>query len=235
MSKPRVWELDALRGLCILGMVVVHLVYDLTDLYGLITWEYPAWFSFLMDWGGVLFFLISGVSATFGSRGMKRGFLVFSCGMVCTAVTVGMYLLGFSRSVIIYFGALHSLGVCMMLWIGLKRLPTICLILFGCVLAAAGLMIRNIPVPFPYLTPLGLVTADFSTADFFPLLPYLGFFLLGAGLGRTIYKEKVSLLPSVNADVFPIRFLRACGRASLPIYLLHQPVITGLCWLLTAA
>ena len=39
--KKRIWELDALRGLCILGMVVVHFVYDLVELYGLIKWEYP--------------------------------------------------------------------------------------------------------------------------------------------------------------------------------------------------
>ena len=29
--RKRIWELDALRGLCILGMVLVHLVYDCTD------------------------------------------------------------------------------------------------------------------------------------------------------------------------------------------------------------
>ena len=28
MTK-RIWELDALRGICILGMVVFHLLYDL--------------------------------------------------------------------------------------------------------------------------------------------------------------------------------------------------------------
>ena len=33
MSR-RVWELDALRGLCILGMILVHLVYDIRELYG---------------------------------------------------------------------------------------------------------------------------------------------------------------------------------------------------------
>ena len=30
--RKRIWELDALRGLCILGMVLVHLVYDIRDL-----------------------------------------------------------------------------------------------------------------------------------------------------------------------------------------------------------
>ena len=36
MTKQRIWELDALRGLCIIGMVVFHLVYDITVLYRLV-------------------------------------------------------------------------------------------------------------------------------------------------------------------------------------------------------
>ena len=30
--KKRIWELDVLRGICILGVVIVHLIYDLVDL-----------------------------------------------------------------------------------------------------------------------------------------------------------------------------------------------------------
>ena len=33
-QKSRVWELDALRGLALLGMIGIHLVYDLVDLFG---------------------------------------------------------------------------------------------------------------------------------------------------------------------------------------------------------
>ena len=31
MKRPRIWELDALRGLCILAVVAVHFIYDLVD------------------------------------------------------------------------------------------------------------------------------------------------------------------------------------------------------------
>ena len=30
--KKRIWELDAARGICILGMIVVHAVYDMVEL-----------------------------------------------------------------------------------------------------------------------------------------------------------------------------------------------------------
>ena len=59
--KKRIWELDAFRGICIFGMMVVHFAYDLTDLFGIIQWQYPAWFAFMQRWGGVLFLLISGI------------------------------------------------------------------------------------------------------------------------------------------------------------------------------
>ena len=83
MNK-RIWELDAFRGICILGMVIVHFIYDLTDLYGIIRWDAPALFSFVQNWGGLLFLLLSGICATLGSRSIRRGIIVFVCGMICT-------------------------------------------------------------------------------------------------------------------------------------------------------
>ena len=81
--------------------------------------------------------------------------------------------------------------------------------------------------------PLGLYWQGFTSSDYFPLLPHLGFFLIGAALGKTLYKRRTSLLPKVK-DTNPIlRFLRFCGKHSLWIYLLHQPVISGVCYLLT--
>lgn len=227
--KKRIWELDALRGVCILGMVIVHFVYDLVELYALVPMAYPAWFAFIKDWGGVLFLLLSGTCATLGSRSTWRGLVVFACGMVCTLVTLGMYLLGFAgKEIIIYFGVLHCLGMCMLLWGGFKKLPTGGLAALGAVLTAAGLWLRGQVFPFPWLTVLGFVPEGFASSDYFPLLPNLGFFLLGAVLGRTVYREKTTLLPKVNEKNPAVRFFTLCGRHSLGIYLLHQPVLAGI-------
>ena len=72
----------------------------------------------------------------------------------------------------------------------------------------------------------------FSSGDYFPLAPNLGWFLLGAFVGRTVYRKRESLLPKVSEDLLPLRLLRFCGRHALLIYLLHQPIITGLLMLL---
>lgn len=225
--KQRIWELDALRGLCIIGMILVHFVYDLVELVRIVHWQYPAAFQLIKDWGGVVFLLISGICVTLGSRSVRRGLIVFGCGMLCTAVTAGMYALNLSgKSIVIYFGVLHCLGVCMLLWPLLKKLPTWALAAAAVAAVAAGLYLKEASlVSFPWLVPLGFTFPGFSSSDYFPLLPNLGFFLLGAVLGRTIYKNKTSLLPRVNAGNPVLRFLGACGRYSLHIYLLHQPVL----------
>ena len=233
--RKRIWELDALRGFCILGMVFVHFIFDMVDLYGLVDWKYPSWFLFVMNWGGVLFLLISGISVTLGSRCLRRGALVFLFGMVCTVVTTGMYLLGLSgQSIIIYFGILHCLGMCMLLWPLFRRLPLWALALTGLLLAALGLYFNILPRTDVYwLMPLGFPWHEFASSEYFPLLPYLGFFLLGALLGKTLYREKTTLLPRVNDRNPMIRFFCLCGRQSLWIYLLHQPILSGIFSLLT--
>lgn len=234
--KKRIWELDALRGLCVLGMVAVHFVYDLVELFRLVDWQYPALFRLVKDWGGILFLLISGICVTLGSHPVRRGAAVFACGMLCTAVTAGMYLLGLTdQSILIYFGILHCLGVCMLLWPVFRRCPTWLLGVLGAVLATAGLYLRGpVTVRFPWLVPLGFRFPGFASSDYFPLLPNLGFFLLGAVLGRTVYRDRRTLFPNVSDRLPPVRFLSFCGRQSLWIYLLHQPVLSAVCLAVTA-
>lgn len=237
--KKRIWELDALRGLCILGVVAVHLIYDLVDLYRIIDWDYPQWFAFVKNWGGVIFLLLSGVCVTLGSHSVRRGLIVFGCGMICTAVTYGMTHMGFHSSIIIYFGVLHCLGLCMLLWSICKNTPWWGLLIQGILLAVLGIYImelmdvRELSTTGKWLMPLGIYWKGFASSDYFPLLPHFGFFLIGAAIGKTLYKNKTSLLPKINEKNFILRFLRFCGKHSLWIYLLHQPILNGVCYLIT--
>lgn len=233
MTKHRIWELDAFRGICILGMVFVHLMYDLADLYRIIDWEYPAWFNLMKNWGGVLFVLLSGICVTLGKRSVRRGLVVVGCGLIVSAVTFGMYKFGFHKSIIIYFGVLHCLGSCMILWWLCKRLPTWLLAVLGVAMIVAGLFLQNVTlVDHMWLIPFGIMPSPFYTSDYFPLLPNFGFFLMGAVIGRTLYRKKDTIFPRVNPRNILIRALSFCGRHSLWIYLLHQPILSGICMLL---
>ena len=232
--KKRIWELDALRGICVLGMVLVHLIYDLTEMYGLVDWEYTPLFDFIKNYGGILFVLISGLCASFGGKHLSRGLTVLGCGLLCTLVTLAMALPGLTDfGTVIWFGVLHCLGLCMLLWHPLRHLPTWALPLVGLPLAVAGHILFPLElVDHPWFILLGITPGWFVTPDYFPLLPHLGYFLLGAFLGRTLYKTRESLLPGVP-QVPPLRFFQWCGRRSLIIYLAHQPVLMAVCMLLS--
>ncbi len=231
--KKRIWELDAFRGFCILGVIAVHFVYDLVELYGILDWQYPPIFSLVQDWGGVLFVVLSGICVTLGRRSLKRGLVVFGCGMLISAVTFGMTFFGFHKSIIIYFGVLHCLGVCMLLWPLFRKLPTWTLAVLSIALMIPGLQLwGHALVDHLWLLPLGFLPPNFSTSDYFPLLPNLGYFLLGAVLGRTLYRNKTTLFPMVKETNPLVRFFCICGKASLPIYMLHQPILNGICMLL---
>lgn len=229
--KKRIWELDALRGICILGVIAVHFLYDISSFYDLVDLNSPA-FSFIALWGGNLFLVISGICVTLGSHPVRRGLLVFGAGLGITAVTGGMYLLGFQdRGIIIWFGVLHCLGLCMLLWPLLNRLSVWVLGLLAATILLTGHFLVH-PVDHPWLVILGFTFPGFSSGDYFPLLPNMGYFLLGAVVGKTLYRKKQTLFPGIDPNWLPIRFFSRCGQLSLPIYLVHQPILTGLIWLI---
>lgn len=230
--KHRIWELDALRGVMILGVVVIHLIFDLDYFLGIDVIKNP-FLQYCVDRCGFLFVVLSGLCVTLGRRSLRRGGQVFACGMLITAVTAGMYLLHMAdKFLIIYFGVLHLLGVCMLLWPVFKKLPAWALALLGVGFVALGVWMRGLRVDTFWLVPLGLVPHGFSSGDYFPLLPHLGWFLLGASLGKTLYREKRSLLPWKGADSAVSRFFQFCGRHSIWIYLAHQPILYGIVMLL---
>ena len=230
--KSRIWELDALRGIAILCVIVLHGLYDLQTFLGWNPLDNPV-VHVVMQYGGVVFVALSGLCATLGSRSFRRGVLVFACGMAVTLVTWAMVRLGMAgEEVRIQFGVLHLLGVCMMLWPLLRRLPTWALAVLGTVLVVLGYWFVGLRVDCRWLFPLGLQYEGFFSADYFPICPQLGWFLLGAVLGRTAYREKKTLLPNFPSQAGPVRFFRWCGTHSLWIYLLHQPILYGLLELL---
>ena len=227
-SKPRIWELDALRGVCILCVIVVHFLFDLS-FFGGLDLTLPAWYVFIQEYGGAIFVVLSGVCVTLGSKSVRRGLIVFACGMLITAVTYGMYRLGMSGAdVVVKFGVLHLLGVCMLVYPAFKKLPPAALTVLGLVIAITGYAIRGVVVPQRWLFPLGLTYEGFTSSDYFPLFPQLGYFLIGAAIGKTAYREKRTFLPGAFQQTPVARFFCWCGRQSLFIYLLHQPIVYGL-------
>ena len=227
-KKIRIWELDALRGFAVLCVVALHFIFDLSAFTSLQV-TFTPFCTLLMKYGGVIFVVLSGVCITLGSRSTLRGFVVFGCGMLITLVTWTMVQSGLAdASLVVKFGVLHLLGVCMLAYPLYKSASDETLLTFGGCIIVLGYVFTTVRVQTPWLFPLGLMDKTFTSGDYFPLFPHLGWFMLGCVLGRRFYGKKTSLLPNFPKDVFLIRFFCFCGRHSLLIYLLHQPLLFGI-------
>ena len=231
--KARIWELDFVRGICLLLMFYCHIVFDIVVLFTLDIPADGAFYSWAMRYTGLFFILLSGISVTLGHRPVRRAVKVLLGGFACSLVTALMYLLRFaSKSIIIYFGILHCLAVCMMLWPIFRKLPFWALLLCGLAVLYLNRLLQPLQGQGNWFTmPLGIYPAGFYSSDYFPLLPNLGYFLIGSSLGKLLYGKKRSLLPSVSC--FPVPQLCFLGRHSLLVYLLHQPVIAIFVYLLS--
>lgn len=227
--KKRIWELDALRGGNLIYMMAFHFLYDITWLFPLLHWREPAWYLALGRVSSVLFILISGICVTLGRRSVRRGLTVLGGGLIITAVTVALALTGLcDESIIIYFGILHCLGICMLLWPLVRKCPGWLLILLGLGLWGLGKYLDTLTVNTFWLVPLGLLPRGFASSDYFPLVLNFGIFLMGAGLGRYLYAHHSTRFPRVRETGPVVRFLSFLGRHSLLIYLLHQPILAVL-------
>ena len=233
MKTKRIWELDALRGFCILCVIVIHFLFDL-GAFTSIRLNLPWWYLLIKQYGGVIFVILSGLCATLGSKSFSRGLVVFGAGMLITLVTYAMVWTGMSdESIVVKFGVLHLLGVSMMLYGLYKKQKTGAILAQAITMIVLGYFFQTLVVSSVLLFPFGLCTSNFTSSDYFPILPNFGWFLLGVCIGRTLYKEKQSRLPENLGELGITRFFRFCGRQSLWIYLLHQPILFGIIQLIS--
>jgi len=230
-SGTRFWELDMLRGVAVVMMVLYHMLFDLSYLGGYNINVYSGlWLHFAKATASI-FIVLAGISLTISrsraiERGqdpfpgiLRRGLWIFFLGMVITLVT---YIL--LREEFIIFGVLHFLGVSIILAYPFLRLRFVNLVA-GIGIISAGLYLQSLSISSPWLLWLGLSPKDFYTLDYFPLFPWFGLVLLGAFLGNELYGgQRRGGLPDLSACL-PVRLLDLLGRNSLAIYLIHQPVL----------
>lgn len=155
-----------------------------------------------------------------------RGFRIVSLGLLITLA------IGFSGIGRLDFGILHLLGVSIVLALPFRRLAWANLLLWGAFFIA-GAVVQSIDVTTMWLLPLGFAPADYAPLDYFPLLPWFGVVLLGIGLANLLYAPSGRRfhLPDFSTSA-PVLRLQPLGRHSLVIYLLHQPALWGILFIL---
>lgn len=235
----RIYLLDELRGFAILCMVVHHAFYDVGFVLKL-DWGYEV-FDFLCIFQPIfwaIFIIISGICTRLSRNTLRRGLIVFAGGAAVTLVTaVIMPAIGITGAEI-YFGILSCLGSCMIITGLLMPLieksnekigMLICAVLFFVTYSLTSsrtFLFGLIKLPDALFStditaPLGFHTENFFSADYFSLIPWLFMFLFGAFLGKY---AKAGAFPAFSYKSRS-KFLQKVGKNSLWVYLLHQPVL----------
>jgi len=234
-KKQRAGFLDEWRGVALICMLFYHTAYDLYAMFGVPLPLFTSpFYVYLQKFIGYSFILISGISCSYSRSNLRRGVICFGCGLLMTIATaVAM------PSQLILFGVLHFLGAAMLLYALLHKLlekiPTVwgmagSAVLFillqnvsrGWIgLGPVRLMLPEILYASNLLFPLGFFGPNFSSADYYPILPWIFLFLFGAFWGRI---WKAGKMPSFVYQTH-LKPLALLGRRTILVYLIHQPVI----------
>jgi len=233
-STKRFWEIDFLRGIAIIAMIVFHIFYDLNyfNIFNINLQATPI--LFFMYSIGSIFLLLVGISLFLSYsrlidnmskkqlhlKFVIRGLKILGLGFVITLVTWIYPHEGF-----VIFGVLHCIGLSIILAYPFLKFK-IGNLIFGFLLISVGIFLKTLTFNFDWLLWLGFKPSQFYTIDYFPILPWFGVILIGVFIGNSLYSDynrKFNL-----KDISQIRFIRFfcfLGRYSLIIYCLHQPII----------
>lgn len=238
-GKQRLYLLDELRGAAIILMVIYHMLFLLADVFhDMAGRTLLLFFSPAQPFVAGLFILISGICCRFSRSNLKRGLLLSGVALLLTLSTFALTLFGINE--LITFGVLHFLAISILLFVlfekFLVKLPPLNQVLIFAALFVAtanpllggerGIGLGRLLLPFPQtnlfpLFALGLPSLSFSSADYFPLIPWVFLFFTGTAIGLYAQKEQFPKVLS-KSHVKPLQWV---GRYSLWIYLIHQPVM----------
>lgn len=225
--RDRIWEIDLLRGIALILMVLFHFMFDLSFFFSIQLDTNQGMPALIGKTAAILFIMLSGVSCQFNRHPVKRGMQILGWALLISLITCTLDFLlpiiGYSEvpDLCIKFGILHFLGVCAIISPQLTKMKTSTLLLFGFAAMIAGMIFSRISMPFDYLFPLGLISAEFQSLDYYALFPWLGLYILGIVVGRSLYKEKLSFFNSLYSD----NIVCKAGRNTLLVYMIHQPIL----------
>ncbi|ENN85745.1 putative transmembrane protein [Rhizobium freirei PRF 81] len=241
-KTPRIGLLDTARGAALLAMASYHCTWDF-EFFGYLdagTAE-TGWLKAYARLIASTFLFLAGFSLVLANtpeirwRSYGRRLAM----IVVAAIAISVVTKLFIGPGWIYFGILHAIAASSIIGLLFLRLPAFATLLVAALLAA-GIVVDNVIAPFslhssafdtPWLWWIGLSQTPQQSNDYVPLFPWLTPFLFGLGAAQLAIS--FGWLARL-AKFGPGRNLIArAGRHSLAFYLVHQPVLFGLVYLLS--
>ncbi len=228
----RFWEIDFTRGTALVMMLASNFITDL-QFFTNYTQFSTFWWWFARITAFMFVFLV-GLSLNISynrakregnakfSKYLKRGLFIFALGLLITAVTFLFLGKDYVR-----FGVLHLIGISIIFAYPFLKWKAGIAFLSSLKLIATGIVLSLFTISSGAFEWLGLQPANFSTIDYFPLLPWFGVVLLGIYFSKNWYRKgERTFKPKVELKASnPICFL---GRHTLLIYLIHQPIFIAI-------
>ncbi len=222
-------ELDLLRTVAILCMVVFHGAYDLAVFYDRDIQVFDTGWTLFARATACLFLLLVGVSFAISAsrketvphlwKRQHNRFLILAAAAALISIVTYVA----DPETFVRFGILHLIALSMLLLPLCRRLKEAS-ILLGIAVVLLGQWTHPTDSLAPTLSlVLGFPPAHFTTVDYFPLLPWFGVILMGYGLGHFLYVRSTTWRRHLP-DALP-QSVTWPGRHSLLIYLLHQPIL----------
>lgn len=188
------------------------------------------------------FILLSGVSSSFSRCNWARGVKMACFALLLTAVTHVVATVTNSASMVINFNVIHVVAICVLFyslleWIWSKMNTRLAKNIYGwCIVV---IIIVTFAVGYYYINSPHIDTSDLfgmiffehssnyglSPGDHLPLFPAVGWFLIGAFIGKVLYPNRTSLFPSAYSKA--IKPLTICGSYSLWVYFGSQVLVYG--------
>ncbi len=217
VHEHRLTELDSLKALALIMMLVSNFVSDLTFFKIMeVTKGDPWWY--LARTTASLFICISGVSYYLANRSNTDFMKVIqrTRKLVFWAFVITIITYIFQPDAFIRFGVLHLLALASIVAFPFVNKPTAGF--------AFGFLLLFMPLSSePLSIWLGLSETGFFAVDYFPLNPWLGLFFISMASAKYIYPKAK---PLTNI-IWPEKWLWL-GRNTLLIYVFHQPFLIGL-------
>ena len=232
-QTPRIPLLDLIRTAALLGMAAFHLSYDLL-MFGLIPYDYSQtpFFYFHARTVAATFLILAGIGLWLAHQnGIRWSSFWRRFGKIFAAALLVSLATRFAMpEYYVFFGILHAIAFYSLLGLTTLRLPAPITLALAATFILGSYYWQSETFNAPLLRFIGLGIDPAQTVDFEPIFPWFGAFLIGIAIGRIGTKTHLWAKLTNRPSGKWIRILSWPGQHSLPIYLIHQPVLMGLVW-----